>query len=205
MLYSRWIIIATEIEFNTRISLFLFSPSLAGWRSGCPQRTKVDEPVNKRLPSSVIKWKKIAAIKRNKTCVCVCEDQMLINHSIFLFFAPLLFSSVGSEKRNKFISVLMWTTQDEMGWRMPNRVSTGRQSTRCWICILSSGRGKVLIQVDLFGIGRVDAHESEFDGFERFRVGWARQRERFAAFVCFMNSRVMRAEWKSDEKEENSQ
>jgi hypothetical protein len=50
-----------------------------------PSRTKADEPVNKRLPSSVIKWKKIAAIKSNKTC----EDQMLINlflFSVFLFF-----------------------------------------------------------------------------------------------------------------------
>ena len=73
--------------------------------------TKADEPVNKRLPSSVIKWEKIAAIKRNKTC----EDQMLINlfyfrvfflfshfpMYIYIYFALLLFSLIMKGKHER--------------------------------------------------------------------------------------------------------
>lgn len=70
-------------RLNSIPDAFLKNPWLA------VAATKADELVNKRLPSRVIKWKKIGAIKRNKTWA---KDQMLINYSIS---HVVLFSSAG--------------------------------------------------------------------------------------------------------------
>lgn len=63
--YSSFLCYITSIFLIRFFTCFSLSLSLCWLSPG----TKADEPVNKRLPSSVIKWKKIAAIKRNKTCV----------------------------------------------------------------------------------------------------------------------------------------